>query len=654
MDYLRAGKAYRSQMRTYVGLPAVPVVWFKCAPGAPLVRGPSYFRSKNWTEWDDWSGLGEQVVMEQCCQWWTWVKEYYKGGAPAPYGISAPCGNPAIPARGGIWGVDPPLTIRPDGSATCCTMASIAMEGGEREGGDFPMSGFFRAMFGGEREGGTLLIGSPYQLYMSGGEREGGDWPRVGGLVFTAQGGEGEGGAARSSYAQIPVAGGGEGEGGTGYPGGLSILTAAGGQGEGGTAAQALSIAQIAAGGQGEGGSGSVPAYSSITADGGEGEGGTGYPAGLVRVTASGGQGEGGAARQAVQASQTAEGGQGEGGAATVGGYTVWTADGGQGEGGAAAVLPISNIVATGGQGEGGAALVGGYSTIVAMGGQGEGGTAIQPSRADQTASGGQGEGGSAVMATVTIVARGGQGEGGTAMQPRGPQQTATGGQGEGGVAGWVTCPVICSACPGYATSTWQVSVTGALAPPNGLNGGWTLSYLRSCTWWYEDLTVLVTLFPRQGQWILQQRTGTHTFEFALGLGIFDCQNFNTMLPIAGSGVATLTPFPCPPSWQTDCCPNPIPSVLRSLTVDPIGIFGGQATVWIRAILGGGWVNHGAFGACGPSSCVLNCVGGQWTLQTPTQTLTADSSSCDPLSVIFAHLDGICGFSPGGGISYFP
>ena len=117
MDWLRSG--YRVQLRTWqTGIAPVEVHWFRVPNDWPLYPTVHVFGSRNWEE-DKWNaGIGEQYPVyvppgEP-------ARPYYRGDIPPWYDADHVCGSPAVFARGGIVGVDPPINLDGDGYSTCC------------------------------------------------------------------------------------------------------------------------------------------------------------------------------------------------------------------------------------------------------------------------------------------------------------------------------------------------------------------------------------------------------------------------------------------------------------------------------------------------------------------------------------------------------
>lgn len=116
MDWLRS--AYSAMMKTIIGGAAVPIRWFKTAPGTPMFKGASVFRSRNWCDPKDNDEIGEQYDPDVCCgtEGDRWVNGQRAAGFIAG---SHPCGTDVVAATG-AGPTDPTFVTNPNGSAPCC------------------------------------------------------------------------------------------------------------------------------------------------------------------------------------------------------------------------------------------------------------------------------------------------------------------------------------------------------------------------------------------------------------------------------------------------------------------------------------------------------------------------------------------------------
>lgn len=211
VDYLRS--AYRAHMRMYPGGPLVPVVWFRCAPGARPFPGWSAFLSRNWEDPHHNEGVGEQRPFDdvECPRKW---QPWYNGRPPVPYDGLSYCGALETWERGGIEGVTPQFTTDDRGYAACCgpTLWYWAGRGGAMAGGAAPAVAVAARPYtpsGGALAGGDALYEAVYDTtYAYAGE--GGSWAggeaayaAITDHVYTPAGGALAGGAAAHEEAVV-------------------------------------------------------------------------------------------------------------------------------------------------------------------------------------------------------------------------------------------------------------------------------------------------------------------------------------------------------------------------------------------------------------------------------------------------------------------
>lgn len=121
MDMLRT--CYRAQMSTIQGGDAVPVTWYRTAPGALVYGATTSYRSRMWHDPPDNDGIGEQSAGRVCCG--RLDVDWYNGSPPAGHSTGPnPCGT-ALVAVEGAGPSDPKFVTLGDGSAPCCSIVPL-------------------------------------------------------------------------------------------------------------------------------------------------------------------------------------------------------------------------------------------------------------------------------------------------------------------------------------------------------------------------------------------------------------------------------------------------------------------------------------------------------------------------------------------------
>lgn len=80
--------------------PLIPVVWYQVPASRPLWNGRSTFRSRNYSDQKEWSGIGEQRVYDECCDRIA-PSPYHNGAAPTAYSGDGHCGRDEAWHKGG-------------------------------------------------------------------------------------------------------------------------------------------------------------------------------------------------------------------------------------------------------------------------------------------------------------------------------------------------------------------------------------------------------------------------------------------------------------------------------------------------------------------------------------------------------------------------
>lgn len=294
------------------------IVWFRAPAGAKWMEGPTPFRSRNYSEYHENDGIGEQEgPPDPCC--FRRPTRYYNGRPPAPYTGRERCGTDAA------WRGEPnqPLadwfTTNYIGQAPCCASDPLILaEGGSAEGGGWPPGLAAAAWTGGSAEGGPGGVVPPEAHVIGGaGGEGGGSAEEADGYGYDGgDGGEGGGSAAASAGEAVSAQGGGEG-GGAADAVLADVFGSAGGGEAGGTAGSAAAVP--VAGGEGDegGGAAGVNSVTTVAGDGGGEAGGTAADAVATAASGQGGGEGGGSAAAASPAALSGAGGSEGGGQAT-------------------------------------------------------------------------------------------------------------------------------------------------------------------------------------------------------------------------------------------------------------------------------------------------------------------------------------------------
>lgn len=304
-------------MRMAEGTDPVPVVWFRAPAGAAFYDGPTPFRSRNYTQWHENDGLGEQEgPPDPCCQ-----RRPTKGrncNPPAPYRGREVCGSAAAwrgePVPDSEW-----FMTNIIGQAPCCASDPLlAGTGGSAEGGEWAEGFAAAAWTGGSAEGGMGGVVPPDFHIVGGAGGEGGGHVIEATAVVESGGGGSEGGgsAAAADAQAVPAQGGGEGGG--SVQAGMAVVVAGGAGAEGGGVA-GRALAEAAAGGEGSEGGGAAGVTDAVAVEGdggGEGGGAAARAAAAVAEGEGGGEGGGSAAFTAGGGAAGSGGGEGGGSAA--------------------------------------------------------------------------------------------------------------------------------------------------------------------------------------------------------------------------------------------------------------------------------------------------------------------------------------------------
>lgn len=117
-------------------LPPVEVVWFRVPSGTPKYTGVTYFRSRNYLQYEEGQQdnytPGEQNLEESDCSR-SCRLPYYRGDYPAPYlSDGTVCGSSEVWRNGGT-AADETLVTSSRGVAPCCQLFEEGF-GGEEEG----------------------------------------------------------------------------------------------------------------------------------------------------------------------------------------------------------------------------------------------------------------------------------------------------------------------------------------------------------------------------------------------------------------------------------------------------------------------------------------------------------------------------------------
>lgn len=149
MDFLRSG--YKASMRLWRNVPLVAKVrWFKAAEGAKVFEGRSNLRSSYWYDPQTYN----PVVGELGARTYGPNLDVNTVG----YLGRHYCGPESAMRDGAVFGTDPIIALRPDGSCPCCDGPQLIGHAPQRAGGSAVIVGTGAAS---QRAGGSAVIATP-------------------------------------------------------------------------------------------------------------------------------------------------------------------------------------------------------------------------------------------------------------------------------------------------------------------------------------------------------------------------------------------------------------------------------------------------------------------------------------------------------------